>query len=113
MNNDLPTSGSTRRSFIKRSVVAAVAVSTMTIFSGLVNAGPTDYAPTPSCSPDSVTLRNPDGTSYSICWCMNGEGPGPRCGTKTSDVTSEGVHIDCSTHKTQATGIVCFKEYFA
>lgn len=32
-------SGLTRRSFIKRSVVAAVAVSSMTIFSGLVNAG--------------------------------------------------------------------------
>jgi len=31
-------SGLTRRSFIKRSVVAAVATSSMTIFSGLVNA---------------------------------------------------------------------------
>jgi hypothetical protein len=32
------TNGLTRRSFVKRSVVAAVAVSSMTIFSGLVNA---------------------------------------------------------------------------
>lgn len=38
MNNNLSSSGSTRRSFIKKSVVAAVAVSSMTIFSGLVNA---------------------------------------------------------------------------
>jgi hypothetical protein len=38
MNNDTSSSGLTRRSFIKRSVVAAVAVSSMTIFSGLVNA---------------------------------------------------------------------------
>ena len=37
--NDHPSStGLTRRSFIKRSVVAAVAVSSMTIFSGLVRA---------------------------------------------------------------------------
>jgi hypothetical protein len=38
MNEELPPSGLNRRSFIKRSVVAAVAVSSMTIFSGLVNA---------------------------------------------------------------------------
>jgi hypothetical protein len=38
MNTETSSNGTTRRSFIKRSVVAAVAVSTMTIFSGLVNA---------------------------------------------------------------------------
>jgi hypothetical protein len=38
MNVHPPSNGLTRRSFIKRSVVAAVAVSSMTIFSGLVNA---------------------------------------------------------------------------
>lgn len=38
MNNPTNPSGTTRRSFIKRSVVAAVAVSSMSIFSGLVNA---------------------------------------------------------------------------
>lgn len=37
MNSDLPTSGSTRRSFVKNSVVAALAASSMGIFSGLVN----------------------------------------------------------------------------
>ena len=42
--NDNPTpSGITRRSFIKRSVVAAVAVSNMTIFSGLVRAEFEEY----------------------------------------------------------------------
>jgi hypothetical protein len=38
MNDIQSPSSITRRSFIKRSVVAAVAVSSMTIFSGLVNA---------------------------------------------------------------------------
>jgi len=38
MNSSNPATGTTRRSFIKRSVVAAVAVSSLTIFSGLVNA---------------------------------------------------------------------------
>lgn len=38
MNDTSTPVGLTRRSFIKRSVVAAVAVSSMTIFSGLVNA---------------------------------------------------------------------------
>jgi uncharacterized membrane protein len=38
MNKEPSTNGLTRRSFIKRSVVAAVAVSSLTIFSGLVDA---------------------------------------------------------------------------
>lgn len=38
MNQSTDSGGTTRRSFIKRSVVAAVAVSSLTIFSGLVNA---------------------------------------------------------------------------
>ena len=38
MNTDSFPNGTTRRSFIKRSVVAAVAVSSMSIFSGLVHA---------------------------------------------------------------------------
>lgn len=39
MNEELSSNGLTRRSFIKRSVVASVAVAGMTIFSGLVHAG--------------------------------------------------------------------------
>lgn len=39
ITNSSTNSGLSRRSFIKRSVVAAVAVSSMTIFSGLVRAG--------------------------------------------------------------------------
>jgi len=39
MKTESSPSGLTRRSFIKRSVVAAVAASSMTIFSGLVEAG--------------------------------------------------------------------------
>jgi len=46
MNANQPTTGLTRRSFIKRSVVAAVALSTMTIFSGLVRAEGQDYQET-------------------------------------------------------------------
>ncbi|RYG09055.1 MAG: twin-arginine translocation signal domain-containing protein [Burkholderiales bacterium] len=38
MNNNSSPIGTSRRSFIKRSVVAAVAVSSMTVFSGLVRA---------------------------------------------------------------------------
>lgn len=38
MNNNSSSNSVTRRSFIKRSVVAAFAVSTLTIFSGLVRA---------------------------------------------------------------------------
>jgi len=51
-------SGLTRRSFIKRSVVAAVAVSSMTIFSGLVNAE-SDAA--------SGTLPDADQASLNSC----------------------------------------------
>jgi hypothetical protein len=38
MNHQINISGISRRSFIKRSVVAAVAVSSMSVFSGLVSA---------------------------------------------------------------------------
>jgi hypothetical protein len=38
MNNTSAPQGVTRRSFIKRSVVASVAISSMTVFTGLVNA---------------------------------------------------------------------------
>jgi hypothetical protein len=51
MNTQSSNNGVTRRSFIKRSVVAAVAVSTLSIFSGLVNAAdPAGYTvPTGTC----------------------------------------------------------------
>jgi anaerobic selenocysteine-containing dehydrogenase len=63
-------SGLTRRSFIKRSVVAAVAVSSMTIFSGLVRASK-DYQPEeedPSCAYSSWTKKwhEEDGVCYII-----------------------------------------------
>ncbi len=48
-------SGLSRRSFIKRSVVAAVAASSMTIFSGLVNAGNESPSPASKCKMEKLS----------------------------------------------------------
>jgi hypothetical protein len=61
MNTEISNNGTTRRSFIKRSVVAAVAVSTMTIFSGLVNA----QTPAASGTVPAGTCRS--GTKTKCC----------------------------------------------
>ena len=65
MNESSQPQLSTRRSFIKKSIVASVAVSSMTIFSGLVNAqnfSPSPSQPGESCSLDLVWLNIPNHT---------------------------------------------------
>ena len=73
MENEPTPNGLTRRSFIKRSVVAAVAVSSMTIFSGLVNASSSGsgYSPKKLCTLSKLTkcepLSNEDGSVMMGC----------------------------------------------
>jgi anaerobic selenocysteine-containing dehydrogenase len=74
MNTNPAQTGLTRRSFIKRSVVAAVAVSSMTIFSGLVKAGdnPVYIHIRDGCelSKEADQWNFPDGVSIMVykCW---------------------------------------------
>ena len=84
MNQDPPPTGTTRRSFIKRSVVAAVAVSSMTIFSGLVNAtlpGSTGTETKKPCKVKRHVETNEGKYLYTKCWFENSDG----C-TDTADI---------------------------
>lgn len=88
MNNELTKSGLSRRSFIKRSVVATVAVSTMGIFSGLVHAqsgfsycGASDCKPANDCEELGqggwgyiCTLNNGGALVQGLCANRNGTG---------------------------------------
>lgn len=107
--------GTTRRCFIKRSVVAAVAVSSMTIFSGLVNAalpGSTGTETktkctmerTKACEEGTGWRRQPDGTMkpyhYWMCFykCSGKNGEySIYCDKdgKVDDVVPEGWSDDC------------------
>ncbi len=88
------SSGLTRRSFIKRSVVAAVAVSSMTIFSGLVRADPegeggTATATSTSCTIDTSkgctnTNDGKNGQGY-YCPCTKSSGAIKTMGAKCDD----------------------------
>jgi hypothetical protein len=69
MENEPTPNGLTRRSFIKRSVVAAVAVSSLTIFSGLVNAQIESY-PTPITSICSLSTN----VTKKTCCTKNAKG---------------------------------------
>jgi hypothetical protein len=79
MEENHSTNGLTRRSFIKRSVVTAVAVSSITIFSGLVKANPATNYPEPNeCKIDTSKgcINTDDGINgqgyYCPCTKTNG-----------------------------------------
>jgi hypothetical protein len=74
MKKDNKTNGMPRRSFMKKSVVAAVAASNMTIFSGLVNAGegPLDVFKYPDCKYCDIEKVPVDMTFAVPCVEING-----------------------------------------
>lgn len=98
ITNSSTNGGLTRRSFIKRSTVAAVAVSSMTIFSGLVNAGtPTSYG-TYTCEKQvalgGACYKKDDGKWY--CTSENGaEGTCTQYYSGTQSATMTCTDPDC------------------
>lgn len=99
--NPFPT-GTTRRSFIKRSVVAAVALSSMTIFSGLVNAtlpGSTGTETKKPCKVKRQIVQSANGVYlYTKCFFENSSGCTDKndtpCGPLIEDNTKI-VNINC------------------
>jgi anaerobic selenocysteine-containing dehydrogenase len=69
MNDNPRSNGITRRSFIKRSVVAAVAASSMTIFSGLVNAQTSTFGSSTTTTPNGYHCSKRTGVA-----CIKPEG---------------------------------------
>lgn len=115
--NDIQTSSSlTRRSFIKRSVVAAVAVSSMTIFSGLVRAS--NYNPPPvvkKCSVKTKDILIDDVYSWTLCWYDNArescKNNSKICGKSLTPDPDSGIAADefvvCLLHKSEQTAQMC------
>jgi len=100
-------SGHTRRSFMKTSVVAAVAVSSMTILSGLVNAseaGTYSY-----CAMKVVEIFDVDGVRlYYECYFIpsNGSCAGT-CYTWTGPTDVRRKTVPCQWHKDPSTSVIC------
>ncbi|QTN32415.1 twin-arginine translocation signal domain-containing protein [Akkermansiaceae bacterium] len=115
--NDIQTSSNlTRRSFIKRSVVAAVAVSSMTIFSGLVRAS--NYNPPPPPKPCVVKTKDiliGDVYAWTLCWYANAKASCANnseiCGKSITPDPDTGIAQDqfvvCSLHKSELTAQMC------
>ncbi len=86
MNDNGSSSNLTRRSFIKRSVVAGVAVSSMTIFSGLVNASVTHPSPSVKCSGSTCAWSGgPKTPDVSQGTCQNDDNQGCTCTWRKGD----------------------------
>jgi hypothetical protein len=116
--NDIPSPrGTTRRSFIKRSVVAAVAVSSMTILSGLVKAIGEGSEYTCQFWSEDEWEWDPETNTPKVvlvyCWYKNAEGcnetescyayfdeDGNPCDQRTKVV-------DCRFNVSKATSVVC------
>ncbi len=103
MTQNYPSSNLTRRTFIKRSVVATVAISSMTIFSGLVNAfdvtdGSSTTAPATCTVTNGITCTQTNhpkhGNGYYCPCTKNGKiyPMGAKCSvanpTQSSDITT-------------------------
>jgi hypothetical protein len=91
MKNNQIQGGSTRRSFMKKSVVAAVAASSLTIFSGLVNADQEVYKAdgVTTCTAMNtfcVQTQIEGGTSEWQCPCKDSNGKIKVSGTVCDDI---------------------------
>ena len=115
MNNNSSSNGVTRRSFIKRSVVAAVAVSSMTIFSGLVNAANTgDSSYCKLAFEDIFSMQN-NKLVYigSHCWydggdpCKTTPPLNESCGTEIG-VPNNIVSVTCGVDRDKNNFATCF-----
>lgn len=119
MREKLNRIGSTRRSFMKKSVVAAVAASHVTIFSGLVDAtgsqqgSGTDWGAGEPCimvtepqldaDGNQIFLHcyfpDPAGECDGVCYIIDDEWPNEGQWKKK--------FVDCDLHTSRATSVIC------
>jgi hypothetical protein len=118
MNGQRQAQGITRRSFIKRSVVAAVAVSNLAVLSGLVNAADdgSEYKDIPRRKDpySSCRVQNPFDTELNVhrCFYVNVDincGKTAICGDQLDDLGEQ--EVNCQIHKSWETAQFCNSFY--